>query len=184
MKEKQSGLSEHIERLWGGLPVVDGDHDLRVFITQDDLDNAVRKDPGACVFAAACKRIFGSSKVLFFKSVAYVDLPDENGNHRVERFEMPRSMRALVEAFDRGEMTIPEAGFLLKKPLPSNSLDYIRSGEKQKDRKKRDALLKGYSTPNSGRIARPITIDMSVRSGQGMAQFSRKRKTKEQVENV
>jgi hypothetical protein len=173
-------VQNHIKRLWGGLPVIDGEHDLRVFINQSDLDNAVRKDPGACVFAAACKRIFGSSKVLFFKSVAYVDLPDGNGARRVERFEMPDKMRELIEAFDRGEMTIPEAGFLLKVPKASFTLEYRRNISRKT--RKRAALLKGTAS-YPRKVSRPILIDMSVRNGTGMTHFI-KMENKEKAVNV
>ncbi len=156
-------------------------HDLRVFIRPEDLDTAIPKDPGCCVFARACQRTFGSTKVLFFRYTAYVELPDKDGTLRVERFKMPCNMRALVESFDRGEAVIPEAGFLLKAPTPAQSLEHLRSKSYQKFKASQEkARTAGQSknppTPGSGKTARPISVDMSVRHGTGHAQFRQGKK--------
>jgi hypothetical protein len=110
--------AREIERLWGDLEVVDAKKDLRIFIRPEDVKKATRKDPGACVFAQACRRCFGATKVLIFRSVAYVELPDEGGARKVERFVLHPCMRDLVESFDRGKGVIPDRGFLLKAPSP------------------------------------------------------------------
>jgi len=162
-----------IRRLWGDLEVVDAEKDLRVFIRPSDVKGAKTKDPGHCVFAKACRRQFDASKVMFFKSVAYVDLPGEDGVRRVERFQMTPTMRTLVESFDRGQPIRDVAGFELRKPRPSYTLESLIE--------KRRRLRSGKST-GSKRIAaskqgkgrykrRPLKVDLSVRSGAGRVQF-------------
>ncbi len=159
-----------IQRLWGDAPVVDATKDLRVFILPDDAEGAVRRDPGCCVFARACQRSFGSTKVLFFRSVAYVELPDDEGNVRVERFNMTPKMRSLVEAFDRGEGIVPRAGFLLKRPSKAKRLDVER--DRNRERMQRQRTM---GTPNKSGIGKgkgkyrgqAVAADMTVRNGSG-----------------
>lgn len=93
---------DEIKRHWGDVEVIDAEKDLRVFIQPQDLRSAKAKDPGCCVFAQACKRQFAASKVLFWRSVAYVELPGPDGRRRVERFYLSSEMRDLIENFDKG----------------------------------------------------------------------------------
>jgi len=173
-KYKEEAAAE-IKRLWGDTPVVDADKDLRVLIIQKDVEQATRTDAGACVFAQACKRSFGASKVLFFRTVAYVELPKEDGSMRVERFDMPSTMRALVEAFDRGEDVLPKAGFVLKAPSPCNRMDsLVRKGRRRALRERQKLIGKSTRVGNQGigRFRdRPITVDLAVRSGTGAVHF-------------
>src|SRR5260370_8698813 len=88
MTEKRISLKDQgafdIERLWGEVEVVDALENLRVMILPEDVEKAVRQDPACCVFAQACRRQFGSSKVLFYRTLAYADLRTEDGNVRAE----------------------------------------------------------------------------------------------------
>jgi hypothetical protein len=176
-----------IQRLWGNVPVYDATKELRVFIRPDDLATAVRKDPGACVFAQACKRLFSTTKVLFYKTVAYIELPGEDGEKRVERFSMAPGMRALVESFDRGEGIIPEAGFVLKPPKRSEKLEYERnksatSRESAKRRKLLGTMRPRNGNQGKGRYELPsIAVDLSVRSGIGAVHFTCK---KEEIKRI
>jgi hypothetical protein len=180
---------DEIKRHWGDIEVVDAAKDLRVFIQPEDVGSAKVKDPGCCVFAQACKRQFAATKVLFWKSVAYVELPSPDGSRRVERFVLTREMRDLIENFDRGNSVAEMAGFELKKPNPSSTL----SGKLRKNRewkeKRRKALLKGVtlgsrrSTPGDkrgsqgeGKYSKPaIVVDLEVRDGKGRVQFKNAR---------
>lgn len=184
--------AREINRLWGDVPVVDATNDLRVFMCEDDIKGAMQKDPAHCVFARACQRSFGSSKVLFFRSVAYVELPKEDGSIRVERFQMGDSMRSMIEAFDRGEKIIPQAGFLLKAPRPSDRLDAVAAHSKS-CRKRKKARLLGEKVEDSDESAeriqkeeegigrgkgryrdKPLVIDLAVRNGTGSVHFTSK----------
>lgn len=169
---------EEIRRLWGDVEVKDAHDDLRVFINETDLATAVQKDPAECVFAQACKRVFGSTKVLFFRSVAYVELRAEDGTPRVERFIMPDNMRELVEAFDKGEGVIPQAGFVLRAPPKGRTLEHCRKKSQKSIQNLRRRKLEGEMIGTG--IGRgkgkyrdePLAIDLSVRCGSGSVQFT------------
>lgn len=164
---------EIIQRTWGDVPVLDATENLRVFILPEDATSAVRKDPGCCVFARACQRTFGATKVLFFRRVAYVELPDSAGKKRVERFFMDKGMRKLVEAFDSGKGVIPEGGFLLKAPSPGMTFEHSRV--KKNARRERQKLLgKAEQKGNKGfgkYEDAPLVVDLAVRSGTGAVHF-------------
>ena len=180
MRKLQIGndiAGKEIQRLWGDVLVVDAKHDLRVFITPDDLKEAKRQDPACCVFARACQRSFGAKRALFFRSVAYVELPDDHGVHRVERFSLNQGMRKLIEDFDKGLQVIPKAGFLLKTVAKARQLNHRARVEKRRgdsERRRRRRLL-GKSVPNHKDTKyqdSPLVIDM-VRSGSGAVHFAR-----------
>lgn len=178
MSEKKliGPAAEHIERLWGDVPVVDAKNDLRVIVQPCDVELATAKDPGCCVFAQACKRAFGATKVLFFRSVAYVELPTEEGERQVERFYLSNAMCELIKTFDKGNPVLPEGGFLLKAPTPSKTL-----GSKWRQQKKhKNALLKGTAKSRRvgsvagakfGKYSPKHEIDLEVRLGSGRVQF-------------
>jgi hypothetical protein len=113
-RKAKDKVSKEIKRFWGKVPVVDAVKDLRIFVQPNDLKGAKPGDASACVLAKACKRSVGSDKVLFYRDVAYVEVPTESGETRVERFLTPRVMRDKIEAFDKGEGFIPKAGFTLR----------------------------------------------------------------------
>ncbi len=172
----KDAASREITRLWGDVPVVDAKKDLRVFITPSDVESATRKDPGACVFAKACSRSFGCKRVLIYRATAYVELPSENGALKVERFTLTPAMRSLVEAFDKGEIVIPAAGFVLRAPSKSQTLDGIRknwhrNGLKNRARKRatRRQLLGESAKSEKAYCADPI--HGIVRNGTGAVHF-------------
>jgi hypothetical protein len=168
-----------IERHWGDVPVVDATQELRVFIQPEDVASATRKDPGACVFANACKRQFAATKVLFLKEVAYVELPTRTGERRVERFRMTPAMRGLVENFDRGKPVDGVAGFELKPMKPSETFVGKADRRRRQREHHRAALLDGTRTPvrgkqGQGAYSKPvIVVDLEVRDGRGRVRFKR-----------
>jgi hypothetical protein len=185
-KSKIDPAGREIIRLWGDCPVVDALKDLRIFILPEDLEKAKPKDPAYCVFARACRRTFKSRKVLFYRTVAYVEMPTEDGSRVVERFMMPPSMRQLVESFDRGKPTIPEAGFVLLAPQPSAQFGN-RQHRKILEKEQKQQRLEGTNTGKIGNRGKgkyedePIAIDLlsGVRSGVGMVHFAHKRKSED-----
>lgn len=175
-KARASNMTEarkEIRRLWGDLEVVEAQKDLRVFIRPSDIRSAKAKDPERCVFAKACRRQFSATKVLFLKSVAYVDLPDEHGVRRVERFQMSRQMRDLVESFDRGQPIRDVAGFELRKPRPSYTLKAkAASNLLQRHSRSKKAKQKPAGTQGKGAYSRAaLPVDLSVRNGMGRVHF-------------
>jgi hypothetical protein len=176
MKNKST---EEIQRLWGDVEVIDAEKDLRVFIKPEDVSSAKTKDPGCCVFAQACKRQFAATKVMFWKSVAYVELPGKDGHRRVERFILSPAMRSLIEDFDKGNPVALSAGFELKRPPPHLTFDGKRENNRRNQknfrRRQREALIKGSSVGTGNRAyEKPlIVIDMEVRNGKGMVHFKK-----------
>jgi len=168
---------DEIKRHWGDIEVVDADKDLRVFIQPEDVRSATKKDPGCCVFAQACKRQFAATKVLFWKSVAYVELPGADGKKRVERFQLGPQMRDLIEDFDKGLPVSEVAGFELKKPRPSYTLDGKLAKNRRLKQRRKDAVINGTINQRNGRkgkgkYGRPaIVVDLEVRNGKGRVQF-------------
>lgn len=164
-----------IKRIWGGTPVQDAVNDLRVIIKPCDVSSAIQKDPGHCVFARACKRSFGAKKVLFLRTVAYVELPGDDGELKVERFLMSDSVQELIKDFDKGNTIIPHGGFLLEAPRGQETLDAMAECQRTRYQRKKEALLKGeaFGRPsNKERITKPKTLDFEVRNGTGMVHFT------------
>jgi hypothetical protein len=169
---------EEVKRHWGDVEVIDSQKDLRVFVQPEDVASAKAKDPGCCVFAQACKRQFAATKVLFWKSVAYVELPGPDGARRVERFSLSPSMRSLIESFDRGNPVPNVAGFELKKPRPSLTFGVKLKHNRAHRQRKKHALLNGTAQAprrgmqGKGKFSKPaIVVDLEVRSGKGRVQF-------------
>jgi hypothetical protein len=163
-----------LKRHWGDVPVVDAQEDLRVFIQPADVTSATAKDPGHCVFAQACKRQFAATKVLFWRSVAYVELPSRDGKRRVERFIMSSEMRKLIQNFDRGRTVPNVAGFVLKKPKPSSTFAGKLAINRASRNRQRQALSKGLKVPQRGRrTKKSIALAMDVRDGKGQVHFNK-----------
>jgi len=173
-----SDIASSVERFWEGIPVQDATNDLRIMIKPCDLTKASRKDPGHCVFARACKRSFGTKKVLFLRTVAYVELPDEKGETKVERFMMSDSVQQLISDFDKGNKVIPHGGFLLLAPIPTAQLDYQRNYYESLHKRKKEALLRGERLQTQERKKvkesphKPRAVNLEVRNGTGLVQFS------------
>lgn len=169
---------DEIKRHWGDIEVVDAEKNLRVFVQPEDVRSASAKDPGRCVFALACIRQFAATKVLFWRSVAYVELPGPDGKRRVERFSLSSEMRDLIENFDKGKTVAEVAGFELKKPCPSETFDGKARRNKAQVARRKLALLKGTrATPKrgsqgEGKYSKPsVVVDIEVRNGSGRVHF-------------
>lgn len=176
----QSRSIDEIRRVWGDVEVVDAKKDLRVFVQPEDVTKATKRHPGCCVFAQACKRQFSATKVLFWRSVAYVELPGPGGRRRVERFILSSDMRDLIENFDKGNDVATLAGFELKAPGPSRTFEGGAARHRRRRELKRKALIKGISNgekrgnQGEGRFSKPaIVVDLEVRNGSGRVQFKK-----------
>jgi hypothetical protein len=170
-KGRSAEQAEALRRTYGDLEVRDATHDLRIPITSNDVKKAERKNPERCALAQACMREFASSAAVFFKSRAYVDLVNEDGVRRVERFIMGPEAREVVEAFDRGK-PVPTGGrwLVLKAPTPGTTL----RADRQRNKRRKRALRKGEITPKPGRNGaskRGTPRDLEVRNGTGQWQM-------------
>jgi hypothetical protein len=102
-QSKLSGsIASKIRIEFGNLEVVDGDDPIRLMPRQCDIEGAVQKDPTRCVFARCAKRMYGATKVIFWKTSCYVDMPGTDGVRRVERRKVSDRNREALELFDRG----------------------------------------------------------------------------------
>jgi hypothetical protein len=170
-KGRSTNQENELQRVYGDLPVVDAKSDLFVFAADEDIADATQGDPHSCAFSLACRRLYGSSAAVFFRSVAYVDLPGPRGGRRqLHRFRVPPETRELIEDFDRTGTTNP-GGYLLKAPSPSRTLEAARASASNHRR----AALKGEARRKGPKKADPLTLQ-GVRNGTGQVQFIRQDK--------
>ena len=166
---------ESFKRIWGDAPVVDATQDLRVIVLPCDVQGATPKDPSGCVFARACKRSFAAQKVLFLRRIAYVELPQEDGSTRVERFQMTDAVMKLISDFDIGNQIVPKGGFVLKASCHSQTLDVQRKRRSANYTKRKEALLVGVTlgVKSKGKQAKTnaVYLNAEVRHGTGMVHF-------------
>lgn len=160
-----------LKRWFGELEVVEAKKELRVQPNDLDIASAIQGDPRNCVFSRACQRQWGSTFVVFFGTVAYLDLLGPDGVRRIERFVLSRAAKRFIKAFDAGE-TMDPRGFSLLPPSRSQTADEIT---RQTSRRKHEAILKGKSTVTGA--ARPkreptgLRLSAFFRGGMGMVQF-------------
>jgi hypothetical protein len=102
-KKKTGGTHHVLRREFGDLEIIEGFAPLRLQPMQCDAETAVVKDPKNCVFSRTAARQYGATKVIFWKTFAYVDLVGKDGVRHVERFVVPKTTFDLIEKFDRGE---------------------------------------------------------------------------------
>jgi hypothetical protein len=171
------GAAEVRRTTFGGLPIVDADADFTLVVRDADVKAAQgsRLDFSNCVLAKACRRQVGASVVAFFRTIAYVDLPDHKGKRNVVRFYLDNDAAAIVKAFDRGKAVAGEVTVKLLAPRPSNRLEAVRQHNKERRERQSQALLKGeiYGNPAQARFARkPRVADMDIRNGSGKVQMT------------
>lgn len=167
-------ISEEINRVFDGQPVVDAKNDLRIVILSDDIKKGKPKNFDECVFAQACKRVFNSQKVLFMRSICYISLPDENGNNKVERYLIPEAGKKVIADFDQGKLPTAGTSFVFKAPTKSVTLDAMKVSQRKHNSKKRDAKLAGkiYKTNRKVKhVKSPSSSSLDVRNGQGLIQM-------------
>ena len=159
-----------LRRWFGNLEVIEAKAELRVQPNEEDIKNAIPNDPKNCVFSRACQRMWSSTAVVFFGTIAYVDLLDKNGVRHVERFTISSEGKRFIRAFDAKKPIRPK-GFVLLPPTASTTIE-ARNARSKKDRRR--AVLKGKSTGSNARRPKrkPTGIRLSVfRNGTGMVQF-------------
>ena len=159
-------------RFWKGVEIKEATTPLRVVTIEDDATGAKQKDWSECVFARACKRLFNSTSVAFFRSIAYVEILDESGKPYVERYQMDTKIRDQIEKFDKtGKM--PPGGFVLKPPRPSYTLnDKIKRNAKARKKAKKHAVIKGTTLQQKRADNSYSPKAMEWRMGSGQVHFN------------
>lgn len=170
-------------RMFRGLPVRDGTSSIRVQPNKVDLKKGVPGDPTHCAYAECLRRQWNAPNVWIFKTVAYVQLVDENSKPVIERYAIQEEARWYLERFDNGDEVHP-AGFILTPPKTAKTLDVITTANRKAsaDRRARGIVKKNYHKPaeivgesNLGAGAEPRKLEVSVaRSGSGMVHFKAK----------
>jgi hypothetical protein len=179
---RTSKQEQAIIGFFGNQNVVDARNSIRVIAMEKDKEGADRADPRSCVFARACQRQFGSTGALFFLSVAYVDIPDDRGVMRVERFRISEQTRRQIVEFDKGGDPRP-GGYLLL-PMPKSDSKESKHRSNKKYRRNRKALLHGKAVSQQ-RAKRQLAAQKAlktkailrydgVRNGTGMVHFTRR----------
>jgi hypothetical protein len=168
-------LTDELNRTFNGLPIVEAEHELRLQLMPDDIDNADRKSFDNCVFARACKRQFAAQKIVLMKTTAYISMPDENGNLRVERFLIPPQAQQIIKNFDKGKKIKPNTAFYFKPPTSGRTLEAERKRkrkyQKRKAKMKNKATVKGEkNNVEKGYSSKPKVIELDVRNGTGLIQ--------------
>lgn len=118
---RSKAQKEALERFWHGLPVLDAETPLLIVVSEADMDGAIAGDPAACGLAKAACRLYGSSVVLFLRSIAYVDLPNSAGEREVRRYWLSDEARAAIEDLDIRNIRRP-GGFRLYPPPAKSRL--------------------------------------------------------------
>ena len=149
-----------LDQVFGDLERVDATNDVRLIMTEADIANGERGNQFACALARSAERAFGSSNVVIVRTVAYIDLLDESGNRRVERFMLGKAARKVVRDFDTKGQVKP-AGIVLSAPTASNKLE---------ERRKYNARRKLYGYEPQRKYQQrvdPLTF-IGVRNGTGV----------------
>jgi hypothetical protein len=174
--------ADEVRQIFGDLEIVEAKTDFVVYVTAEEQERSVRGNPNKCMFSNACKRAFGSKGVLFYPTVAYVDMidPADASQRLVMRFKLPSETREKLEAFDRGDMDgAREATFVLKAVPKSQQLAYMAKKKRDQSRRKliqqtfedaeqeAEEQEKRKASAAKGRQTRRDKTLMGVRSGSG-----------------
>lgn len=105
---------EAIRRICGtDAEVVDAKEPLRLQPQPCDLVGADPKDPGNCVLVHTARRMYDARLIIFWKTLAYVELIGRDGKRRIERFKCSNEAVRQIEAFDRGQPICRGAAIVL-----------------------------------------------------------------------
>lgn len=161
-----SCFKKNISREFGGLPLVEAKSDLCIVLSDEDIKKGKKKDPAQCAIAHFGRRVYHAKKVAFFRSTAYIDLPDENGVRRVVRFMLSKPAKDFIKAFDKNEAVKSGVGLVLKAPSQSETLD--AKLERRKKHMNYKHPRKPMTTIKKKIKKKPVAID--VRNGSGVFQ--------------
>jgi len=148
-----------------GIPVREARAAMHVQPNKDDIKGATKEDPENCAYARCLKRTLDCQNVFVFRSVAYVETLDEQGNRLMERYMVRKHAKDYLLKFDGGERVGP-GGFVFHVPQHAKTLDY-----KISDYQRRKKAGKPTSGPkNTGaRLAKPKSYNL--RDGKGAVHF-------------
>jgi hypothetical protein len=162
--------ADEVRAIFGGLEIIEATTDIVVYVTAEEQQYSKRGDPNNCMFSNACKRAFGSQGVLFYPSVAYVDMIDPRDPTRriVMRFLLPPDTRRKLESFDLDASVPQEATFFLKAVPRGQTLAAKAKAQRKRAAAARPAMTaERAEAAKKGHATRRARALMGVRSGQG-----------------
>ena len=127
--------------MFGELPVRDAKVSIAIVATAADKKGAVQGDIHKCVLTNSCRRMYGSTAVVFTRTKAYVDMPDENNQMVIERFVLPSETRKQAAKLDKTkEFTLGR--YMLNARTPGATLDH----KLVRERVRREEIASGKRT--------------------------------------
>lgn len=132
-----------VRQFFGDYPIIEATADTFIYVSADDAAMAIPGDARRCSFANACKRSYGSRGVLFYKTVAYIDMKyPVTGEHVVFRFAIKEETRKAIEALDLdGDRR--EGTFRLYAISKSNMLKEIKRRRDRQSREREERKRRG-----------------------------------------
>jgi predicted metal-binding transcription factor (methanogenesis marker protein 9) len=128
-------VKQYIYQVFGkDIEIRDATFPLRLQPTPDDKDGADPHDPSNCFFVHTVRRMYGSQVVIFWKSVAYIDMVDGDGIRRVYRFFVTKDGTARLSRFDHGEPFPLGSAVTLQPPTKGSTL---KANKTRRDVKKK-----------------------------------------------
>jgi hypothetical protein len=116
-------VRQYIYQIFGkDIEIRDATFPLRLQPTPDDKEGADPHDPSNCFFVHTVRRMYGSQVVIFWKSIAYVDMVDSDGVRRVYRFIVTKDGTARLSRFDHGEPFPLGSAVTLQPPTKGTTL--------------------------------------------------------------
>jgi len=152
------------------MPVKDAKARLTVVVLEQDVTKGTRKDPSCCAFAQACKRLF-KGEAVFYKKIAYIELPDEDGERYVHRYRLSHKATELIMKYDKTGKFPSGVGIDLRPPSKTTSLEGMRryhtAWSERISARKRAKNSKGMPPSRPYTKGAPRFFDTSVRNGTG-----------------
>jgi hypothetical protein len=125
--QSNNEVKQYLDQIFGkDIETYDATFPLRVQPTEADMVGADPKDPFNCFFVRAIKRMYGSYAVVFWKTIAYVDLINGQGVRCIYRFSVPKDATVRLGRFDRGEDFPKGAAITLLPPTKAETLQQKR----------------------------------------------------------
>jgi len=159
--------NELLRRAYGtDLEIVDSDFNLPVMVEKRDTIGAIPLDAKNCAFSKTCQRMYHATMVLFFSTVAYIDLPDENGVVKIYRFMLATKANNAVSVYDKTHDFQPGI-YLLKAPPRHKQLETQRRTSMRRRKnpaERRKKML--YQRKRAARIkAKAYVVKTRTRAG-------------------
>ena len=157
----RSDLVSYLQSVFGDdlPPIVDARVPLRLQPIPADAIDAKPRSPNACLLARTAARMYFSKGVAFFKGLAYIDLADEHGDRRLERFIASAATRAAISDFDGGKPISFGFAIVLYPPSRPHTLAH-----------KRRAARKRHRTPAGRATAELSNANQAVRNATAHAE--------------